>query len=92
MSGLNINFSNSDVILVSQDMNKMVDFSNMFNCAISKWAIKYLGVPVSGTSLHTVDCLPIEKKMVKRLDGWQGISLAFSFFLFFGWGLGDDFY
>ena len=82
VSGLNINFSNSDVILVSQDMNKMVDFSNMFNCAISKWAIKYLGVPVSGTRLQIVDCLPIEEKKVKRLDGRQGISLVF----FFGWG------
>jgi len=57
-------------------MNKMVDFSNMFTYAIGKWAIKYLGVPVSGNSSHIVDCLPIEKKMVKRLDGWQGISLA----------------
>ena len=70
------------MILVSQDMNKMVDFSNMFNGAIGKWAIKYLGVPVSGTRLQIVDCLPIEEKKVKRLDGRQGISLVF----FFGWG------
>jgi len=88
VSGLNINFSNSDVILVSQDMNKMVDFSNMFNCAISKWAIKYLGVPVSGTSLHTVDCLPIEKKDGKEATWMEGdlssiffLSFLFSFFL-----------
>jgi len=69
-------------------MNNMVDFSNMFNCAIGKWAIKYLGVPVSGTRVQIVDCLPIEEKMVKRLDGWQGISLVF----FWGEGGGGDSY
>ena len=55
MSGLKINFSKSEVIMVSQDDVKGVNFSNLFNCAIGKWPIKYLGVPVSGSRLHVAD-------------------------------------
>jgi hypothetical protein len=49
MSGLKINFSKSEVIMTSQDDTKSLEFSNMFNCAIGKWSIKYLGVPVAGS-------------------------------------------
>jgi len=48
----------------------------MFNCAIGKWPIKYLGVPMSGSRLHVADWLPIEEKMFKWLDGWQGSALS----------------
>jgi hypothetical protein len=69
MSGLKINFSKSEVIMVSQDSLKSLEFSNMFNCAIGNWPIKYLGVPVSGSRLHVADWLPIHEKLLKRLDG-----------------------
>jgi hypothetical protein len=76
MSGLNINFSKSEVVMVSQDDAKSIQFSNLFNCAIGKWPIKYLGVPVAGSRLHVADWMPISEKMVKRLDGWKGSSLS----------------
>jgi hypothetical protein len=56
--------------MVSQDDTKSIEFSNFFNCAIGKWPIKYLGVPVAGSRLHVVDWMPIyEKKIMKRFDG-----------------------
>jgi hypothetical protein len=55
MSGLKINFAKSEVIMVSQDYSKSIDYSNMFNCAIGNWPIKYLGVPVAGFRLHVAD-------------------------------------
>jgi hypothetical protein len=55
MSGLKINFAKSEVIMVSQDDSKSIDYSNMFNCAIGNWPIKYLGVPVAGFRLHVAD-------------------------------------
>jgi hypothetical protein len=67
MFGLKINFSKSEVIMVSQDDDKSFDYSNMFNCAIGKWPIKYLGVPVAGSRLHVADWLPISEKILKRL-------------------------
>ena len=74
MSGLKINFSKSEVIMVSQDDAKNLEFSNMFSCAIGKWPIKYLGVPVAGSRLHVADWIPICEKLLKRLDGWKGSS------------------
>jgi hypothetical protein len=62
MSGLKINFSKSEVIMVSQDESRSLEFSNMFNCATGKWPIKYLGVPVAGSRLHVADWLPICEK------------------------------
>jgi hypothetical protein len=76
MSGLKINFSKSEVVMVSQDDAKSIQFSNLFKCAIGKWPIKYLGVPVAGSRLHVADWMPISEKMVKRLDGWKGSSLS----------------
>ena len=43
MSGLKVKFSKSEVIMVSQDSSKSLEFSSMFNCAIDNWPIKYLG-------------------------------------------------
>jgi hypothetical protein len=69
MSGLKINFSKSEAIMISQDDNKNLEFSNMFNCAIGKWPIKYVGVPVAGSRFHVTDWIPITDKFLKRLDG-----------------------
>ncbi|CAO2194796.1 unnamed protein product [Urochloa humidicola] len=44
------------------------------DCATGSWPIKYLGVPVSGSRLHVADWLQIDEKMIKRLEGWQGLQ------------------
>jgi hypothetical protein len=76
MSGLKINFSKSEVIMVSQDESRSLEFSNMFNYATGKWPIKYLGVRVVGSRFHVADWLPICEKIMKRLDGWKDSSLS----------------
>ena len=76
MSGLKINFNKSEVIMVSEDMNKSKLYSDLFNCAVGSWPIKYLGVPVSGSKLHIMDWVPLDEKLVKRLDGWKGGVLS----------------
>ena len=76
MSGLKINFGKSEVIMVDQDLEKSITFSEMFNCDVGKWPIKYLGVPVSGSRLRVADWLPLVEKINKRLDGWKGASLS----------------
>lgn len=77
MSGLKINFAKSEVLMVSQEDAKSLEFSNMFNCAIGNWPIKYLGVPVSGSLECTwlIGCLFVIF-FLKRLDGWKGSSLS----------------
>lgn len=76
MSGLKINFSKSEVVMVCQEDAKALMYSNMFNCSVGDWPIKYLGVPVSGSRLHIADWIPLDEKMLKRLDCWKGSSLS----------------
>lgn len=76
MSGLKINFNKSEVIMINQNHNKSMTYSEMFNCAIGEWPIKYLGVPVSGSKLHVGDWTSLVEKVSKRLDGWKGGSLS----------------
>ena len=76
MSGLKINFDKSEVIMVSQDPQKTLYFSETFNCAMGDWPIKYLGVPVSGSRIKVANWLPLDEKLLKRLDGWKGGALS----------------
>jgi hypothetical protein len=77
MSGLKINFNKSEALMVSHDCEKAIDFADMMNCATGVWPIKYLGVPVTSSKLHVIDWLPVDEKLVKRLDGWKGSALSF---------------
>jgi len=76
MSGLKINFDKSEVLMVSQDPQKTLYFSETFNCAVGDWQIKYLGVPVSGSRIKVANWLPLDEKLLKRLDGWKGGALS----------------
>lgn len=40
----------------------------MFNCAVGKWPIKYLGVPIAGSRLHVADWVKIGENDEKT--GW----------------------
>lgn len=76
MSGLKINFNKSEVIMITEDGEKSYAYSEVFNCAIGSWPIKYLGVPVAGSRLHIQDWLPLDEKILKRLDGWMGGTMS----------------
>ena len=51
MSSLKINFLKSEVLMVIEDDIKCNFYVEMFNCKTGSWPMKYLGVPVSGSSL-----------------------------------------
>ena len=62
MSGLKINFNKSEVIMISHNNEKSLMYAEMFNCATGSWPIKYLGVPVSGSSIQVSTWLPLVEK------------------------------
>lgn len=55
MSGLKINFEKSEVFCVGGDDIILNTYADMFNCQIGHFPMKYLGVPVSGSGLRSVD-------------------------------------
>jgi len=75
MSGLNIYFSKSEVILINGDNDLCSQYAELFNCQVGAFPIKYLGVPVSPGKLHVKDWVQLEEKM-KRI--WQFGSKSLS--------------
>jgi mannosylglycoprotein endo-beta-mannosidase len=76
MSGLKINFSKSEVLMISHDDQKALQLANVMNCSTRVWPIKYLEVPVAGSRLHVSDWVSLVEKLMKRLEGWQGSALS----------------
>jgi hypothetical protein len=67
MSGLKINFEKSEVLMISTDSGKTIKYSDMYNCAVGQWPIKYLGVPVAGSRLLIRDWMKLVERVLKNL-------------------------
>ena len=76
MTGLKIDFSKNEVILVNGDHNMNLQYVELFNCQIGTFPLKYLGVPVSPSRLHVKDWALLEEKNDKKLATWKGKSLS----------------
>jgi hypothetical protein len=76
MSGLKINFTNSEVVLINGDENTNTQLAELFNCQIGMFPIKYLGVPVSPCKLHVKDWEPLVEKNEKKLMVWKGGAMS----------------
>ena len=55
MSGLNINFIKSEVLLIHGGLDKCLSFAYIFNCQVGSFPIKYLGVPISPGRLYVLE-------------------------------------
>ena len=66
MSGLKVNFSKSEVLLVNGDEHKAMQLAELSNCQTRLFPVKYLGVPVSPNRLHIKDWTPLEEKNDKK--------------------------
>jgi hypothetical protein len=53
-------------------------YADIFNCQIGMFPLKYLGVPISASSLHVIDWVKLEEKLAEKLDVWQGSSMSIS--------------
>jgi hypothetical protein len=69
MSDIKINFDKSEVILIGGNNDVAVLYTDIFNCQVGLFSIKYLGVHVSA-SRFVVDWPKLEEKMGKKLDMW----------------------
>jgi hypothetical protein len=76
MSGLKINFENSELILVGGHNNIAQEYADVFNCQVGLFPINYIDVPVSPSRLKVADWLKLEEKHAKKLDVWQGNSIS----------------
>jgi len=75
MSGLKINFSKSEIILIHGDEFLNMQYADLFNCQIGSFPLKYLGAPVSPGRLHVKHWLTLVEKNEKKLATWEGSSI-----------------
>lgn len=72
MSGLNINFHNSEIYCLGEAKEIEELYDDIFTCPIGNLPIKYIGVPIDNKKLNKNLWCSMEEKMEKRLASWQG--------------------
>jgi hypothetical protein len=76
MSGLKINLSKSEVVVVGSTAVEQERVALLLNCRLGKFPIMYLGLPVSDKTLRASDWEFLTTKVGRRVDPWQGTFLA----------------
>jgi hypothetical protein len=76
MSGLKINLSKSEVVIVGTPDAERTRMANLLNCRLGAFPITYLGLPVSDKALRISDWNFLTDKVGHRVDPWQGLFLA----------------
>lgn len=72
MSGLKVNFQKSEILTVGGDAEVVKEYADLFNCEIGQFPIKYLGMPVSFTTLRDSVWEFIVGKYLKNFSSWVG--------------------
>uniref|UniRef100_A0A453QG48 Reverse transcriptase zinc-binding domain-containing protein n=1 Tax=Aegilops tauschii subsp. strangulata TaxID=200361 RepID=A0A453QG48_AEGTS len=76
MSGLKINFLKSEILCVGGDDDLLTFYSDLFNCQIGHFPMRYLGVPVSFSTLRALDWSFVDEKFLKCCESWIGNSAS----------------
>jgi hypothetical protein len=76
MSGLKINLSKSEVVIVGTPDAERARMANLLNCRLGAFPITYLGLPVSDKVLRISDWNFLTDKVGHRVDPWQGLFLV----------------
>uniref|UniRef100_A0A453BTU3 Reverse transcriptase domain-containing protein n=1 Tax=Aegilops tauschii subsp. strangulata TaxID=200361 RepID=A0A453BTU3_AEGTS len=72
MSGLKVNFQKSEIMTIGGDTDIDSKYAEIFNCEIGHFPIKYLGMPVSFTTLKDSVWEFIVDKYLKCFGSWIG--------------------
>ena len=76
MSGLKINFEKSEIFSIGGDNDTDLVYANMFGCQVGTLPMKYLGVPVTYSTLKNADLDFLDGKMIKKLDAWVAYAAS----------------
>jgi hypothetical protein len=76
MSGLKINLSKSEVLILGTSEADQTRMANLLNCRLGAFPITYLGLPVSDKALRLSDWDFLTGKVGQRVNPWQGLFLA----------------
>jgi hypothetical protein len=72
LSGMRINFNNSDLVPINVPVEEVNVLAQVFGCKVSEFPLKYLGVPLHFSKLRKQDLQPLIDSIIKRIAGWRG--------------------
>jgi hypothetical protein len=70
MSGMHINYHNSDLMTINLSKDEANLFAQVFSCKIGQFPFKYLGAPLHYSKLRKEDFQPVIDKIMKGIAGW----------------------
>jgi len=73
---LKINYHKSEVVVFGVGEERQQEISNMLNCKLGKFPMKYLGFPISDKNLGVTCFGELAEKMGKKLQPWKGKHLS----------------
>jgi hypothetical protein len=76
MSGLKINYQNSEVFALGCSEEEMTRVAQMFNCNIGHLPMKFLGVMVHNKHMSASDLNYVATKVEKRVPTWPSAGLS----------------
>jgi hypothetical protein len=77
MSGMCINYHNTDLLPINMDVSEVNLFAQIFGCKLVEFRFTYLRVPSHFSKLRKEDVQPIFDKIIKRIAGWMGKLLSY---------------
>lgn len=72
ITGMRINFHKSECIPMNLEDDFTHSVSQIFNCPIGKFPIKYLGIPLHYVNLAREDIQPLVDKLLKKNSRMEG--------------------
>jgi hypothetical protein len=72
MSGLQINFNKSEVLVLGATAEEQGRITNLLNCKQGSFLFTYLGLPIGDKALQTSNWGSVTTKVERRADPWMG--------------------
>jgi hypothetical protein len=77
VSRMRINYEKSELIPLGVSEEEVNSYIDILGCALGKFPIKYLGIPLHYSKLRREDIQPLIDKILKRIAGWRGKLLSY---------------
>jgi hypothetical protein len=77
LSGLKINFHNSEIFCFGKAKDLKSDYKQLFGSEIGSLPFKYLGIPIHYRRLLNGEWKPVEDRFEKNLACWLGKLLSY---------------
>jgi hypothetical protein len=74
--GMRINFYKIELLPINMENEELQPFVDIFQCAVGKFPVKYMGMPLYYDRLKREDLQPLIESFLSRITEWSGKLLS----------------